>query len=65
MRYESDDDTRPLFGKVNLNQYGILPVLLIIDNKSNQNLLLDLIQVEFTAGGGIRLEPTPPPTCLT
>ena len=60
VRYESDDDTRPLFGKVNLNEHGVLPVLLIIDNKSNQNLLLDLIHVEFTAAGGIRLEPTPP-----
>jgi hypothetical protein len=60
VRYESDADTRPLFGKVNLNEHGVLPVLLIIDNQSNQNLLLDLIHVEFTAAGGIRLEPTPP-----
>ncbi len=60
VRYESDDDTRPLFGKVNLNQYGVLPVLLIVDNQSNQNLLLDMMRVEFTAPGGIRLEPTPP-----
>lgn len=60
VRYESDADTRPLFGKVNLNEHGVLPVLLIIDNKGNQNLLLDMMRVEFNAAGGIRLEPTPP-----
>ena len=60
VRYESDADTRPLFGKVNLNEHGVLPVLLIIDNKGNQNLLLDMMRVEFNATGGIRLEPTPP-----
>ncbi|MGO9242441.1 MAG: hypothetical protein ACLQBJ_16680 [Bryobacteraceae bacterium] len=60
VRYESDVDTRPLFNKVNLSQYGVLPVLLIIDNKSDQNLLLDLLHVEFDAAGGIRLNPTPP-----
>jgi hypothetical protein len=60
VRYESDADTRPVFGKVNLNEYGVLPVLLVIENKSNQNLLLDLMKVQFMAPGGIRLEPTAP-----
>ena len=60
VRYESDADTRPLFGKANLNDHGVLPVLLIIENKGDQNLLLDLMHVEFDAAGGIRLEPTPP-----
>lgn len=60
VRYESDADTRPVFGKVNLNEYGVLPVLLIIDNKSNQGLLLDLMKVQFMAPGGIRLDPTAP-----
>jgi hypothetical protein len=60
VRYESDADTRPVFSKVNLNEYGVLPVLLIIENKSNQNLLLDLMKVQFMAPGGIQLDPTPP-----
>ena len=60
VRFEADADTRPLFGKVNPNEYGVLPVLLIIDNKGSQNLLLDTMRLEFTAAGGIRLEPTSP-----
>ena len=60
MRYESDADTRPVFGKVNLNEYGVLPVLLVIENKTDQNLLLDLMKVQFMAPGGIRLDPTAP-----
>jgi hypothetical protein len=60
VRYESDADTRPVFGKVNLNEHGVLPVLLIIENKSNQNLLLDLMKVQFMAPSGIRLDPTAP-----
>lgn len=60
VRYESDADTRPLFGKANLNEHGVLPVLLIIDNKGKDNLLLDTMHIEFTASGGVRIEPTPP-----
>ncbi len=58
MRYESDADTRPVFGKINPNEYGVLPVLLIVENKSNQNLLLDQMKIQFMAPGGIRLDPT-------
>jgi len=59
-RYESDADTRPIFGKVNLNEHGVLPVLLIVENKSNQSLLLDQMKVQFMVPGGIRLDPTAP-----
>jgi hypothetical protein len=60
VRYESDADTRPIFGKVNINEYGVLPVLLVIENKTKQNLLLDQMKVQFMAPGGIRLDPTSP-----
>ncbi|MDR3717344.1 MAG: hypothetical protein P4K98_00980 [Bryobacteraceae bacterium] len=59
VRYESDADTHPVFGKVNPNEHGVLPVLLIIENKGNQNLLLDQMKIQFMAPGGIRLDPTP------
>jgi len=59
VRYESDADTRPVFGKVNPNEHGVLPVLLIIENKGKSNLLLDRLIVQFMAPGGIRLDPTP------
>jgi hypothetical protein len=60
VRYESDADTRPVFGKVNLNEHGVLPVLLVIENKGTQNLLLDQMKIQFMAPGGIRLDPTAP-----
>lgn len=58
VRYESDADTRPVFGKLNPNEHGVLPVLLIIENKSKQNLLLDQMKIQFMAPGGVRLDPT-------
>jgi hypothetical protein len=60
VRYETDDDARPIFGKVNLNRYGVLPVLLLIENQGGDTLLLDRMQVEFMAPGGVRLDPTKP-----
>jgi hypothetical protein len=59
VRYETDDDLRPIFGKTNPNEYGILPVLLIIDNKGGQNLLMSQMQIQLMAPGGVRLDPTP------
>jgi hypothetical protein len=58
VRYESDADTRPLFAKVNPNERGVLPVLLLIENKEDQNLALDHMQVHFMAPGGVDLDPT-------
>jgi hypothetical protein len=60
IRYETEDQTRPLFGKVNLNRYGVLPVLLLIENKGQSNLLVDRMQVRFMAPGGVDLEPLSP-----
>jgi hypothetical protein len=60
VRYEADADTRPLFNKLNPNEYGVLPVLVLIENKDTQNLALDRMEVQFMAPGGIRLDPTNP-----
>jgi len=58
VRYESDADTQPIFGKANPNEHGVLPVLLMIENKGKENLLLDQMKIEFMAPGGVRLDPT-------
>lgn len=51
VRYESDTDTKQAFGKVNPNEYGILPVLLIFENTGEQTLLLDRMKVAYQYPG--------------
>jgi hypothetical protein len=62
VKYESDSETKPLFGgKVNPNEYGVLPVLLVIQNTGEDTLLLDRMQVLYqTPGGRNSVEPTDP-----
>ena len=59
VKFESDEETRPAFGKVNPNEYGVLPVFLILENNSDQTLLLDRMKVAFQYSGG-EIAPTPP-----
>ncbi|HEY3441269.1 MAG TPA: hypothetical protein VGK29_10975 [Paludibaculum sp.] len=59
VKFESDEETRPAFGKVNPNEYGVLPVFLILENTSEQTLLLDRMKVAFQFSGG-EIAPTPP-----
>lgn len=59
VKFESDEETRPAFGKVNPNEYGVLPVYLILENTSDQTLLLDRMKVAFQFSGG-EIAPTPP-----
>ncbi|MCL4796914.1 MAG: hypothetical protein KJZ84_20280 [Bryobacteraceae bacterium] len=62
VKYESDSETKPLFGgKVNPNEHGVLPILLIIDNAGDDTLLFDRMQVLYQqAGGRNSVEPTDP-----
>lgn len=59
VKYESDEETRPAFGKVNPNEYGVLPVLLIVENTGEQTLMLDNMRVAFQFPG-TEIAPTPP-----
>ena len=59
VKFESDEETRPAFGKVNPNEYGVLPVFLILENTSGQTLLLDRMRVAFQFPGN-EVSPTPP-----
>lgn len=59
VKYESDEETRAAFGKVNPNEYGVLPVLLIFENTGEQTLLLDRMRVAYQYKGNEVL-PTAP-----
>ena len=56
--YEREDDLRAAFGKTPLAQYGVLPVLVVIDNDSNKAVRLTL-RVEFITGDNRRIVATP------
>jgi len=58
VKFESDDECRPPFGKLNPNEHGVLPVMLVLQNDGDQTLLLDRMQIYFQAGRD-RIEPTP------
>jgi hypothetical protein len=59
VKYESDGETRAPFGKLNPNEYGVLPVLLVLENKGDQTLLLDRMRVAYQAPDRTNLNPTP------
>jgi hypothetical protein len=56
-------DTRTLaetaFGKVDLNRYGVLPVLIVVENGTGQVLALDRIKVELISPDRQHVEATP------
>ena len=59
VKYESDEETRAPFGKTNPNEFGVLPVLLVLENKGDQTLLLDRMRVAYQAPDRTNLDPTP------
>jgi hypothetical protein len=59
VRYESDADAKAVFGGTNPNEYGVLPVLLVLENKGDSSLLLDRMKVELQLGRRRPIEPTP------
>lgn len=56
----SDTETEPAFGKLNPNHYGILPVLVVVQNDANQSIELSRIKVEIVTPDHRRAEATPP-----
>lgn len=57
--YDTEELAHTAFGKLNPNQYGVLPVLVIIQNDTDQALRLDHIEVEYTGVDGRHVESTP------
>lgn len=46
VKFETDAETKPLFG-INPNEYGVLPVLLILENQGGETLMLDRMRVSY------------------
>jgi hypothetical protein len=57
--YTAGDKMKAAFGKVNPYQYGILPVLIAIQNDSGQSIKMDGMKAEYDAPHGDRIESTP------
>lgn len=60
VKLESDEETRPAFGKVNPNEYGVLPVMLVLENAGG-TLMLDRMRVQYQLPDGLKIDPTPAP----
>ena len=57
--FSTEDQTRMAFGKLDPNKYGILPVLLVIQNDSTQAIRLDSIKVEYISRIAPKIESIP------
>ena len=57
--FSTEDQTRMAFGKLDPNKYGILPVLLVIQNDGTQAIRLDSIKVEYVSPDRSKIESIP------
>ena len=57
--YVSGEKVQAAFGKLNPYEYGILPVLVVVQNDGNQSIRLDRIQAVYTGPQGVKVEATP------
>src|ERR1700679_2498748 len=57
--YKPEELAATAFGKLNPNQYGVLPVLVIIQNDTDQALKLEHLDAEYTMVDNRQLEATP------
>jgi hypothetical protein len=57
--YSSADKIKTAFGKLNPYQYGVLPVLVVIQNDSDKTIRLDRLKAEYVGAGSDRIEATP------
>lgn len=57
--YDTEELAHTAFGKLNPYQYGILPVLVIVQNDTNETLALDRLQLKYTGFDGRQIEATP------
>lgn len=57
--FESDEETREAFGKVNPNRYGILPVLIVMQNDGHDAIKIDRIKFNYNTPDGQQIDATP------
>lgn len=59
VKYESDAQTKPIFGKTNPNEYGILPILLLMENQGTDTIMVDRMYVSYQTPDRMQIEPMP------
>jgi len=57
--YDSAEKAKTAFGKVDPYQYGITPVLVVIQNDSGKTIQVDRMRVDYVAPDGSHLDATP------
>jgi hypothetical protein len=57
--YETDDQTQVPFGKTNPYKWGVLPILVVIQNGGKTAIKVDRIKVNYIWPDNSRIEPTP------
>ncbi len=57
--YATEDKAKTAFGKLNPYQFGILPVLVVIQNDGDKAIKLDTMKVEYVGPNRDRAEATP------
>lgn len=57
--YDTEELAHTAFGKLNPYQYGILPVLVLVQNDTNETLALDRLHVKYTDFDGQQIDATP------
>jgi hypothetical protein len=57
--YNTPDKEKTAFGKLDLYQYGVLPVLIVMQNDSGQAIRLEDLKVEYAGPNGDHVSATP------
>jgi hypothetical protein len=57
--FETDEQTRDAFGKVNPFRYGVLPVLIVIQNDGPDAVKLEQVKFAYIQPDGKQIEATP------
>jgi hypothetical protein len=57
--YTNPDKLKVAFGKLDPNEYGVLPVLIVIQNDTGQTIRLSNMKVEYLGPNRERIEATP------
>jgi hypothetical protein len=57
--YINDEENRPIFGKKNPYNYGVLPILVVIQNDSGKTIRVEQLQAAVVGRDGDRVEATP------
>ncbi|MBI4905464.1 MAG: hypothetical protein HY820_17660 [Acidobacteria bacterium] len=57
--YSDPEKLKPVFGKVNLHEFGLLPVLVVMQNDTAKALKLDTLELHYVTIDRFKVEETP------